>query len=140
VTTGAPQPGEIEPFGREVAAERRTWLSALIPRRRRTQWAAVGVLLLAVVVILLYLSISVLPKRIVGRPPELDRLGGNQKVQAENALEQTRNSVRTTLIQAVGGVFFFSLSPLGSDSSLPRGKVNSSIALRRASTSSAVTR
>jgi Pentapeptide repeats (8 copies) len=95
-----------EKFG-VVEPTRTRWPSKLIPRRRATRWGAAAAVLFVAVVILLYLSIAVLPETIVERPTELNQLEGNQRVQAENALEQTRNSVRTTLIQAVGGGVLF---------------------------------
>jgi uncharacterized protein YjbI with pentapeptide repeats len=107
VTPDARPARAIEPFGRaDLEAIREKWLPLLL-RRRSLRWTVVGTALFVVVVILLYLSISVLPERIVEPPPELTQLEGNQRVQAENALEQTRNSVRTTLIQAIGGGLVF---------------------------------
>lgn len=107
MTADAPHAAETERFGQEVEAPRGRLLFGLIPRSRVARWTAVGAVLFIAVAILLYLSIAVLPARIVERPPELEGLTGNPRVQAENALEQTRNSVRTTLIQAVGGGLLF---------------------------------
>jgi len=81
-----------------------------LPRRRRSRipdsarhWGTLATLAALLVLVALMLSVFVLPDRIVAAPPGLNELTGNQRVQAETALEQTRNGVRTTLVQAVGG-------------------------------------
>jgi uncharacterized protein YjbI with pentapeptide repeats len=90
-------------FGREdiPPRERSRW-SILIPGSR-VRLGAGTVMIIVFVVGLLALSVLVFPEWIVSEPSGLGDLKGKDRVAAESTLEQTRNSVRTTLVQAIGG-------------------------------------
>jgi len=67
------------------------------------RWLVIAALAGSLALIALALCVFVLPDRIVQAPSGLSELHGADRVQAETALEQTRNNVRGTLVQAVGG-------------------------------------
>jgi uncharacterized protein YjbI with pentapeptide repeats len=67
------------------------------------RFSAGWLILVAVIVTLLLFSVLAFPDLIVTEPKGIGQLHGTDLVTAENALQQTRNSVRGTLVQAIGG-------------------------------------
>jgi uncharacterized protein YjbI with pentapeptide repeats len=103
VSDFGPEPDRaVDRFARSIATEGRRWWETLVPGRR-AGWGAAGLVLVVLVPALLVLSVFYLPEWFIDEPTGLNALTGNELVQAENALEQTRNAFRTTLVQAVGG-------------------------------------
>jgi len=80
---------------------RSRWRFIVPGTRIRLGIGALG--LVALVVALLLLSVIVFPNWIVTEPKGIGQLTGTDRVTAENALDQTRNAVRGTLVQAIGG-------------------------------------
>jgi uncharacterized protein YjbI with pentapeptide repeats len=90
-------------FGRsDLPTEGQSWWRVLVPGRK-LRWGSGGLILVAVLLTLLVLAVFFVPNLLVRRPVGLSELTGNQRVQAEILLAQARNSVRTTLVQALGG-------------------------------------
>ena len=102
----SPEQGQERPldrFGRsDLPAKRQGWWRIIIPGQK-LRWSGAGLFLAAVLLALLVLSIFFAPNLLVKQPAALNQLTGNDRVQAEIALVQARNSVRTTLVQALGG-------------------------------------
>ena len=102
----SPEQGQERPldrFGRsDLPAKRQGWWRIIIPGQK-LRWSGAGLFLAAVLLALLVLSIFFAPNLLVKQRAALNQLTGNDRVQAEIALVQARNSVRTTLVQALGG-------------------------------------
>jgi uncharacterized protein YjbI with pentapeptide repeats len=88
--------------------------------QRSLSWQSVtirtGAALLATAVLTLLLgSLTLLPSMFVPDPAgqDLARLGAAERLSALNDVAQTRNAVRTTLVQAVGGSLFLVTAFLG---------------------------
>jgi uncharacterized protein YjbI with pentapeptide repeats len=93
----------LDRFGRgDLPTDRPSWWRILIPGPR-LRWGTGGLVVLSVVVALLILAVFFVPDWLVQRPHDLNTLQGNQRVQGELSLAQTRNSVRAALVQGVGG-------------------------------------
>ncbi|HUB98458.1 MAG TPA: pentapeptide repeat-containing protein [Solirubrobacterales bacterium] len=100
---GPPRRGGAELFGRrDLPKEKVSWLRRHVPGRR-LRLGGGGAVIVGLVVILLVLAVFFVPDWIVKSPAGIDELSGSELVQAELSVEQTRNSVRTTLVQAIGG-------------------------------------
>jgi hypothetical protein len=103
MSTEPQQERPIDRFGRrDLPAEARSWWRILIPGQK-LRWGSGGLLLVGVLIALLVLAVFVAPTLLVKRPAGLNQLTGNERVLAEISLAQARNSVRTTLVQALGG-------------------------------------
>jgi uncharacterized protein YjbI with pentapeptide repeats len=91
-------------FGREDLPERASSQWRFLVPGRRMRVGSAAVVLVGFVGTLLLLAAFVLPNILVDRPRALDALRGVDRVQQELALDQARNAVRNTMVQAVGGL------------------------------------
>jgi len=98
-----PQERLLDRFGRhDLPAEGRSWWRIFIPGQK-LRWGSSGLLLVGLVITLLVFAVFFVPDWLVHKPTGLSQLTGNQRVTAEISLAEARNSVRTTLVQALGG-------------------------------------
>ncbi len=103
MTDQSPRLEPLEPYPRpDIPVSKRSIWQQLVPGRR-VRWGTSSALVVTLVIASLLIAVLFLPRWLVGAPSGLQHLSLSQRVQSEISLAQTRNSVRTTLIQAVGG-------------------------------------
>jgi Pentapeptide repeats (8 copies) len=102
MTNSEPQPDSSALTPREDVKRPRSRWHVIVPGTR-LRLGIGGLVLTALIVAVLLLSVIVFPNWIVTKPKGIDQLTGKDLVTAENALDQTRNAVRGTLVQAIGG-------------------------------------
>ena len=106
MSESTPKPGPINGTnygGNLPPVERSPWRQRLVARRVGIRLSAgtLGLIILAFLV----LSVILFPYLLVRGPSKADTSGltAEQRITAKNDLAQTRNAVRTTLVQAIGG-------------------------------------
>jgi uncharacterized protein YjbI with pentapeptide repeats len=99
----APLPPPAERFGRrDLPTQPQQWRERLTPGSK-VRWSTLALITTAFVVTLLVLAVFFVPAWIDKGPPGIVHLRSTEAVSVEISLDQARNSVRTALIQAIGG-------------------------------------